>query len=463
MLVTAVALPGCASKPLDDEGDPLTGADDVTTADVGVDVGAPDTGPVDAGPADSGPADSGSGGAVDAEAAQDTGPDLDAGHVDAGPMDAGGNAAVDAGGPVDAGAIVDAAQPVDAGSWVDATTAPDSQADAGAEDVQQDAEPDSAPADTAGPKPPPGKCFNHGHCDDGNACTDDACTKALTCVFVAKAEGAPCEDGLACTVDHVCSGGQCLYNSKKCETKEQCKVAKCDEKAGGCIVVPGNMNGWCDDGNPCTGKDSCKASGKCTGNPTKWGKACVGTKKCSTHVCNNGACVPHKSFTCNDYNQCTFDYCGVGYGNCEHKMKGHGTACDDGIKCTTPDTCQDGTCWGKETKKGCNGLPLNTCADLKCTPAYEDATKCPIDCNPGGLKDWLLFWANCTKEVQVCVLDPKCIEVGNKIVNCKHTKQVGVDWNKFKCMFDVQQKSDKAAFAKYKAVSDCAENFNFKP
>ena len=86
-------------------------------------------------------------------------------------------------------------------------------------------------------------------CDDGNACTDDACDAALGCVFTANA-GA-CEDGNACTAMDACSGGVCVPGPPlSCGDSNICTDDSCDP-AIGCVHVP-SPSPQCADGGGAT-------------------------------------------------------------------------------------------------------------------------------------------------------------------------------------------------------------------
>lgn len=101
-------------------------------------------------------------------------------------------------------------------------------------------------------------------CDDGNLCTDDACQPGVGCVFVPN--GDPCDDGNACTVGDVCSLGSCQpgVTPLSCDDGDPCS----DDF---CLPESGCGHAWnqapCDDGNVCTGGDTCDGEGRCVGTP----------------------------------------------------------------------------------------------------------------------------------------------------------------------------------------------------
>src|SRR6185503_8956238 len=88
------------------------------------------------------------------------------------------------------------------------------------------------------------------NCDDGNACTDDACDDESGCVHSHNASA--CDDGNACTTGDVCSDGACAGGSLvSCDDGDACTVDAC-HPATGCT----HAASACDDGNPCTA-DTC--------------------------------------------------------------------------------------------------------------------------------------------------------------------------------------------------------------
>jgi hypothetical protein len=61
-----------------------------------------------------------------------------------------------------------------------------------------------------------------GPCDDGNACTDDACSGG-TCTHTPVANGTACDDGSACTLADTCQSGACVGGDPiLCSALDQC-------------------------------------------------------------------------------------------------------------------------------------------------------------------------------------------------------------------------------------------------
>jgi len=98
-------------------------------------------------------------------------------------------------------------------------------------------------------------------CDDNNPCTDDLCNSAIGCVHNNNA--VECDaDGSVCTVDDVCAAGVCEAGAPlPCDDGKACTTDACDPLAG-CTTTPNP--GSCDDGSVCTASDSCN-NGDCVG------------------------------------------------------------------------------------------------------------------------------------------------------------------------------------------------------
>ncbi len=92
-------------------------------------------------------------------------------------------------------------------------------------------------------------------CDDGNACTSDACA-AGACVHTDNA--VPCSDGNVCTSGDLCQGGACLPSAAtNCDDGNACTDDSCNP-AKGCqhAILPV--------GTPCGGAQTCDGNGTCT-------------------------------------------------------------------------------------------------------------------------------------------------------------------------------------------------------
>jgi len=97
-------------------------------------------------------------------------------------------------------------------------------------------------------------------CNDGNACTKDACVAATgKCGFTNTSGG--CSDGNACTTSDSCSGGKCSGKAKSCSDGNSCTTDKCDTKTGKCGYSNTNEGKYCASGKACLkGKCTCTSS-----------------------------------------------------------------------------------------------------------------------------------------------------------------------------------------------------------
>lgn len=137
-----------------------------------------------------------------------------------------------------------------------------------------------------------GVCIGGGPrgCDDGNACTSDACNEATdACDHApdADADGVACDDADACTSGGSCRGGACEPGATVAcveEPDDPCTVLACNPATGACEPSP-VPDSICDDGNCCTSDDRCTATGECRGvTPPPPGP-------CITWVCAVTGCV----------------------------------------------------------------------------------------------------------------------------------------------------------------------------
>jgi hypothetical protein len=158
-----------------------------------------------------------------------------------------------------------------------------------------------------------------------------------------------------------------------------CGVGLCDPKVG-CLLVPANEGGACDDQkkNPCS-KGTC-SQGQCVSHPANEGGACDDQKKnpCSAGLCTQGSCVSHPA---ND-----------------------GRPCEDGLFCTVDDFCQNAQCVGgaarscappgacflgvcDELNRRCSATPGNDGAPCEDGNACTKGTTCAGGACVGGQPD----------------------------------------------------------------------------
>jgi hypothetical protein len=169
------------------------------------------------------------------------------------------------------------------------------------------------------------------NCDDDNPCTNDICDPGQGCVHMLS--DAPCDDQNVCTTSDHCHLGECISSGQlACQDVNPCTDDSCEPDVG-CVFKPNQA--LCDDGNVCTGNDTCAG----------------------------GICKPGISSDCDDDNPCTDDYCDFQAG-CIHVPNTE--SCNNDDLCTANEKCKDGMCG--------NGFPVdcadqNLCTDDSCDPA----------------------------------------------------------------------------------------------
>ena len=154
-------------------------------------------------------------------------------------------------------------------------------------------------------------------------------------------DGNPCDDGDACWAGDTCKGGQCTKGPIKkcgCTDDSECKddgdkcngVPKCDPKTHECAVDPASAVSCTEsDGNSCTVAGCDPSLGTCNEKPGNTGQKCDDGDACTGgETCNNGACGMSKPVTdCDDKDPCTTDACNPKTAQCEHqKIAGCGVA-----------------------------------------------------------------------------------------------------------------------------------------
>jgi hypothetical protein len=125
-------------------------------------------------------------------------------------------------------------------------------------------------------------------------CGTGYCDPMGGCKSMPKNDGTPCNDFQFCTVQDQCVSGSCKGLPNMCGApNDPCKIAVCNEAQQTCVAMPGNDGAKCDDGNFCTGGETCK-SGTCVGGmPANDGmmcddnNGCTGGTTCSSGVCTN--------------------------------------------------------------------------------------------------------------------------------------------------------------------------------
>jgi hypothetical protein len=227
-------------------------------------------------------------------------------------------------------------------------------------------------------------------CDDGVACTLDACNEASdTCDHAP--DDAACGDGLGCNGIESCDTvSGCIAGAPPaCDDGIACTLDACDEP-GSCRHDP--VHTLCDDGLFCDGQESCNPLAGCiAGTPVD----CDDAIACSADLCDEAAdqcvnvaqsaacddglycngsetcdllqgCVAGAAVACDDAVACTLDSCDELADACAHAP--NDAACDDGVYCNGAESCSPAT--------GCQGgAPI----------ACDDGVSCTLDtCDEAG-------------------------------------------------------------------------------
>ncbi len=243
---------------------------------------------------------------------------------------------------------------------------------------------------------PEAACFTWGvvkSCDDGNACSNDSCDGASGCIHAPRI----CDDGDICTgvescdVDTGCVQGPALA----CNDGLACTGTETCDPDEGCS--PGsppadccNSDKDCGEGDPCTGEGTCLLdTGTCELIPPPTcddGNPCNGFESCASGV----GCVAGTPITCTDGNACNgVEACDQASGGC---VGGAILSCDDGLPCNGLESC--------DATLGCQpGPALSGCCSSQ--EECEDGNPC------NGI-------GNCDLETETChVTTPIPCDDGN--------------------------------------------------
>ncbi|MCO4760310.1 MAG: hypothetical protein KC502_02325 [Myxococcales bacterium] len=173
-----------------------------------------------------------------------------------------------------------------------------------------------------------------------------------------------CDDGDACTKD-ACEKGKCSHKpTTDCEDGDPCTTGKCAPETGKCVMTP--AKGSCDDNNACTEGDACGVGddGKAACLPGATTKACDDTNACTNDACDaNKGCVylPNAATqACYTGHKGTegVGICKAGVQLCVNGQLS--TDCKDQVKPGPEELCdgKDNTCDGT-TDEGCKPTGLS--------------------------------------------------------------------------------------------------------
>lgn len=212
-------------------------------------------------------------------------------------------------------------------------------------------------------------CVSDAQCDAllGGPCVASAVCdpQSFTCAVTLAEEGAPCDDGVACTLNTTCdNAGACLGArvNDECDDGVFCNgVERCEPDDANADPLTGCIDGALpvedpelDDGVECTVAACDEALDVLIHQPTAECE-CFGPADCFNGTCQNFRCDLTTGFTCQ--------------ANLDEPQRPAGAPCDDDIRCTDGDACDDdGQCLGQPVNSLCDD------PDTQCAPGDPDAS-----------------------------------------------------------------------------------------
>ena len=193
-------------------------------------------------------------------------------------------------------------------------------------------------------------------CDDGVACTEDACDElADQCTHLKR--NSRCNNGLFCDGKETCDPtlGCVAGTPPKCGDVVDCTTDTCDEANNTCAHTVNDAA--CSNGLICDGVEICSPTLGCQpGTPPNCnnGQFCDGVETCDPAL----GCVAGTPPNCGDNVVCTADSCIEATDTCAHVVSN--AACSNGLFCDGSETC--------DPTLGCRpGTPPNCNDKVACT------------------------------------------------------------------------------------------------
>jgi hypothetical protein len=202
-------------------------------------------------------------------------------------------------------------------------------------------------------------------CDDGNACTIDACDASEQCAAVRPPVN--CDDGNLCTTDTCHPVDGCANDPRTCSDGNLCSVDSCDPLTGNCVFPPAE----CPPGQTCNpANGSCDAINECAPNPCVHGTC---EDQIDGYICNCEAGYTDDRCT-TDIDECVSEPCVNG--DCIDDINGYACLCIagfTGVNCDVDiDECASSPCVNGDCANGPNQY---TCL---CPPGFT-GVNCETD------------------------------------------------------------------------------------
>jgi hypothetical protein len=248
----------------------------------------------------------------------------------------------------------------------------------------------------------PNCCAFDADCEDNDPCTADSCAPDGTCghseITGCCISNGDCNDGVQCTADtcdlvaHQCENApldRCCTQNSDCMDMNACTDGVCDTSTGRCAItaIAGccNTAGDCDDGDSCT-TDTCSGVGGTCMRQAITG-CCTPATSCDDGAFCNGeevcggvrGCIPGAPTDCSDAFSCTTDMCDEATDSCVRTPSDQ--ACDNGLFCDGTEVC--------DPTMGCRTAMARDCGDTVdctmdgCDEMTDTCTHAPLDsmCN----------------------------------------------------------------------------------
>lgn len=262
-------------------------------------------------------------------------------------------------------------------------------------------------------------CDTNRQCNDGNPCTDDSCDPNTGgCQYIPDNSNNP-NDGLFCNgAELACMNGQVVPGSPpNCDDGLACTTDACNEETDSCdhfvafnqCLIAGvcYANGAVNPANECqactpttsqtawTNRPAGTSCGSPVNTECNLADTCNGSGSCQANLQPAGTpCGSNLDTGCTNPDTCN------GSGACLSNHEADGTPCDDGIGCTLTDECASGLCVGRNDPCTDPGLPA--CLDdgdgFLCVECLND-----VDCEDDGLACTI---ASCHLPTHTCVHTP---------------------------------------------------------
>ncbi len=190
----------------------------------------------------------------------------------------------------------------------------------------------------------------------------------INCIECAAAED--CDDGNACTTD-ACTDGECSNTAVNCDDGLFCTTESCDAATGECV-----FSDTCEEGQVCD-EDADTCTGCTDDTDCDNGVFCDGSETCVDGACVDGASPCEEGETCTEEDGCISEDCT------------DDSECDNGLFCDGVETCVDGVCTdgarpcddtdAEGNVLTCDGGAVESCSE---GDDAEVCTECPGDVIP---------------------------------------------------------------------------------